>query len=437
MDKRLITQALQDQARKDIPEDMNMWPEMQQQLGSVSRRAARSRVTWVVAAVLALLAMSAIAYAAARLLQGQRLDPGLQGANEADLVTVLNMQQIHDGQTMTLDYAYADSNRISFSLTASGTTLLDIDYRFDNVELTDDAGHNFQAMFGGGGGGGGGSGGGSDMTTTDYSSNISDSVDASVITDMPDTLNLHLSVTLGKYQTAPPDATEMPHGQMPQEKLIKMLDPFVFDFTIPFIHGQVVNPDQTITANGITMHMGRMVIAPSLTRSPICIMPLSESSGYSAHVSLKVDGSPISLSDYPFDNDNTLQSFMSEEGLAAGCYDFQINQSLYNYPGRWELSIDNLVTYLGVGQRGGEDGTTVEQGFFGTPDLLAEIRAKLEPQLKPYGIELREEDGSLTFSYPSSTDQDVKNALQQIANQAILVETPGPWVFTFDVPPAR
>src|SRR4051812_12846834 len=103
MDKRLITQALQDQARKDIPEDMNMWPEVQQQLGSVSRKAARSRVTWVVAAVLALLAMSAIAYAAARLLQGG-LDPGLQGASESDLVTVLNMKKTIDGQTVTLDY---------------------------------------------------------------------------------------------------------------------------------------------------------------------------------------------------------------------------------------------------------------------------------------------------------------------------------------------
>src|SRR3954454_13623118 len=101
MDKRLITQALQDQARKDIPEDMNLWPEVQERLGRGSRFAARSRVTWVVAAILALLAMSAITYAAARFLQGG-LDPGLQGANESDLVTVLNLKKTIDGQTVTL-----------------------------------------------------------------------------------------------------------------------------------------------------------------------------------------------------------------------------------------------------------------------------------------------------------------------------------------------
>ena len=124
------------------------------------------------------------------------LDPGLQGASEADLVTVLNLKQTIDGQTVTLDYAYADSNRISFSITASGTTPLDIGYRFNDVELTDDAGHHFQTMFGGGGGGGGGGDDGSEMTTTSYSSNITNSVDASVITEMPDTLKLHLTAAI-------------------------------------------------------------------------------------------------------------------------------------------------------------------------------------------------------------------------------------------------
>ena len=46
------------------------------------------------------------------------------------------------------------------------------------------------------------------------------------------------------------------------------------------------------------------------------------------------------------------------------------------------------------------------------------------------------ENGSLKFSYPSSTDQAEKEALQQIGDRAMQVETPGPWVFTFDVPPA-
>ena len=108
MDKRLIAQALHDQARKDIPDEINLWTEVQARLGGVPRRAVRSRLTWVVAVILALLAMSAIAYAAARLLQGQSRDPGLEGASEADLVTMLNQKQTIDGVDVTLDYGYAD-----------------------------------------------------------------------------------------------------------------------------------------------------------------------------------------------------------------------------------------------------------------------------------------------------------------------------------------
>ncbi|MEO8396775.1 MAG: DUF4179 domain-containing protein [Chloroflexota bacterium] len=432
MDKRVITQALQDQARKDIPEDMNMWPEMQERLGSVSRKAARSRVTWVIAALLALLAMSAIAYAAARLLQDQPLDPGLTGANESDLVTMLNMKKTIDGQTVTLDYAYADSNRISFALTSSGNAPLDVGYRFGEIELSDDAGHTFYTMFGGGGGGG--SGGGSSVTPESmaYSSYITHSVDASVITDMPDKLNLHLTVNIEKYQLLPPLAMTESADMIAPDEMVRTLDPFVFDFTIPFIHGQVVDPDQTVTTNGITLHLGRMVLAPSLTRSVLC-RPSTDVSGSTARVHLTVDGKPISLG-----GDEALQIIMTPLiDAATGCYDFQINQSLYNYPGHWTLSIDSLVTALLVSHSFGDDGTTAEHSYDGAVLLLAQVRAKLEPQLKPYGIELREENGSLKFSYPSSTDQTEKAALQQIGDFAVLVETPGPWVFTFDVPPAQ
>ena len=61
---------------------------------------------------------------------------------------------------------------------------------------------------------------------------------------------------------------------MAQDTFIKTLDPFVFDFTIPFIQGQVVDPDAVEQANGMTLHLGRMVIAPSLTRALLCMTPL-------------------------------------------------------------------------------------------------------------------------------------------------------------------
>jgi len=84
-----------------------------------------------------------------------------------------------------------------------------------------------------------------------------------------------------------------------------------------------------------------------------------------------------------------LQTMASTEGNPAGCYDFQINQSLYQRSGQWKLGIDGLITFIGVGFGVGDDGTTTDYRYDGSPELLAQIRAKLELQLKPYGIELR------------------------------------------------
>ena len=265
-----------------------------------------------------------------------------------------------------------------------------------------------------------------------YTTNISNSVDASVITGTPDHVTLHLTMQIDKHQLLPSSEATEPADLLTPSETVTTLDPITFDFTVPFIQGQTVDPDQSIMANGITLHLGRMVIAPSLTRSVLC-RPATDVGSSTARVHLTVDGKPISLG-----GDDALQIILTPLiDASTGCYDFQINQSLYHYPGEWTLSIDSLVNPILVSHGFSDDGTTVEQSYDGGAVLLAQVRAKLEPQLKPYGIELRIENGSLKFSYPSSTDQAEKAALQRIGDLAVLVETPGPWVFTFDVPPAQ
>ena len=50
----------------------------------------------------------------------------------------------------------------------------------------------------------------------------------------------------------------------------KVIGPFTFDFTIPFYPAQVVEPQQTVSANGYTITLDRVAVAPSLLRSQIC-----------------------------------------------------------------------------------------------------------------------------------------------------------------------
>lgn len=431
MDDRLITQALQDTARKEIPEDMNIYPEIQNSLGRATRSAARSRTSWVVAAILAMLALSIVGYAAARLLQSQQLDPGLQGASEVDLVTELNIEQTIDGVTVRLDYAYADANRISLAYTSDGDVPLGTTYQFTSDRLTDDAGRQFQTMFGGGGGGGGG-GGSADSNTpvfTSFSMSQQSSFDASVIEGSPDELHLRFEVSLMKFVAPTGDgsttseATEQSAPPSPQETI----GPFVYEFSIPFISGQLVEPEQSASAAGITMRLDRLVVAPSLTRGSVCFEPPLPEAAYMAPiVSLTIDGEAVAL-------DAEQIFFPAPEGSPEGCVDLQINQALYNRPGTWRLSIDSLVRSLGVGYSSGSNGTTANYSVDGTPDQLALVRAKLEPGLQAYGIELTESEGSLKFSFRLDSGIS-QHDLDMLIYDAVHDQTPGPWVFTFDVP---
>ncbi len=426
MDERLITQALQEIARKEIPDDMNRLPEIQQQLGRFSRSAARSRTSWVVAAVLAMLAVSIVAYAAARLLQTTPLDPGLQGASEADLLTVLNMDQTIDGVTVTLDYAYADSNRISFALSSEGTTPWELAYRFGEMTLTDDAGHVFQTMFGGGGGGGGGT---SDSALTNYSFSAQGSYDPSILTDEPDTIHLRVELPVEQWRLGGVNAEGLPNAESApaQDVLEKKIGPFIFDFTVPFIHGQIVEPQPSVTASGITVRLDRLVVAPSMTRGVVCIDPASEP-GYVPLLSLTVDGEPVDMT-------QAIATLTASEGESQpGCYDLRINQSFYQRSGEWKLSIDNLANMLPVSYGSGGSGAITDYSIDGVPEVLAKVREKLAPGLEAYHIELTESDNSLKFSFDTSViDQ---NAINMLVNEAIREGVEGPWVFTFDVPPA-
>lgn len=426
MDERLITQSLQEQARKDIPEDMNLIPEVTEKVGRVSRAAARSRLSWVAAAVLGMLAVSVVAYAAARLLQEPSFDPGLRGASEAELVTELNLTQTMGDVTVTLAYAYADVNRISFAYRMSGEAPIGTSYEFSGERLTDSAGHEFQSMFGGGGGGGGG--GGEAPIVHEFTMEQFGSYDVSMLDDLPDDLDLRLEVdvdqvvgaTLGEGGT--PQPVESGPARTP-------IGPFVFEFTIPLIRGQEIAPEQSASDGETMLTLERLVIAPSMTRALMCFdPPLAQA--YAPALSLTIDGETVVL-------ESATRLEGAPEDSAEGCYGVQVLQSFYGLSGEWRLSVDHLIERLPIGSYGfGSDGTTVDYSIVvADEEILAQVRDKLATALEPYGIEVVETDANLAFSYPATADID-QATIEQIVTDATTERIGGPWAFSFEVPPA-
>ncbi|MEP7290424.1 MAG: DUF4179 domain-containing protein [Chloroflexota bacterium] len=423
MDERLIAQSLQEQARKDIPEDMNLIPQVYERLGRGARTAARSRLSWAAVAILGMLAVSVVAFAASRLLQNLPRDPGLEGASEADLVTELNMTQNIEDVAVTLDYAYADSNRISLGYHFSGTSPLGTTYEVTNETLTDSEGRVFEGIFGGGGGGG--SGGSEAPQVNTYNSAQYITWDVPIGEELSDELNLRFVIEMNRITTTRPDDAGTPQP-VENTLIIESVEPLVYEFTVPFNPGQVVAPQQSVTANDLTLTLRNLVITPSMTRGTLCFDPQEVGDRYFPLISLTIDGESVALEpEQNFEPD--------EEG--NGCHVLRIVYSLFDRPGEWILSIDRLASYLPVSTASGSNGTMQDYTIMGDAEYLARVRARLEPGLQEFGIELTESDGSLMFSFPAADALDLR-AINLLIADATRESMPGPWVFRFNVPPA-
>jgi hypothetical protein len=425
MDERDIRQALHSQAEQEIPEDMNLWPTIQKQLEKPAPRRARPalRLGKAAVGVAAAALVSAVGYA---YYQSRMDDPGLQAVDNADMVTHLNLSQTIDGMTVTVDYAYADANRISISYSASGNVPVASSYVFGDVKFTDDRGHAFRDLLSGGGGGGGG-GGGPEATEMQVMFNANGSYDATVIQDAPDKLNLRLEITLAQMNdgwllpngTTVPNTNGLPdpNAQSVSVPAGKQVGPYIFNFTIPFNKGRTLSEPKTAESNGIALTLRRFVVTPSMTRAELCFnlpipadlkprypdVPLT----WAIVGRLQVDDQTL---DIPLTNDTSLTTGAAPE---ANCHAYPIAQAALKSASNadWKLTITRLEI------PGSEDAEKVN----------AALRAAgftLIPQPNGgYGIEK-----------PENMEYDTFIKQVDAITEQFRYQVDGPWTFTFRLP---
>lgn len=326
MDDKRLKSLLTQRAEQGIPDTMDLRDRIHLQIqSSGSARTGLGLRRAVLIAVLLLMTATA-AYALYQTVI--QPDPGIEAVQNQNLVVQLDQTQTVEpvssyapeltGIDVTLDYAYADVNRITvaYSVAADAVDDAPIDL-YANPTLTDSNGNQYLWLV---------SSGQNVLDSASATAGGTMSFDASIITDAPDSLDLTLQIDVA-YVTAA-DRAENP-------AMMRMAGKTTFSFSLPFNPGQTVAVDQSVTASDLAVEVRQIVIAPSLTRADVCYDPTNLSGdswlSWEAVVSLDVDGERI-IDHQPAGIDG----FRAPD---APCRAITTPASLVDRAGEWTLTI--------------------------------------------------------------------------------------------------
>lgn len=323
MDDEHLKHVLTQRSEQEIPATMDLRNNIRQQLpASAPRRPVAKRPLLVVALV---LMTTTAAYA---LYQSViQPDPGIQAVQSENRVVQVDQTQTispaSEGDpsvTVTLDYAYADANRITVAFSAAAQPAAGEIDLYINPLLTDSSGRSFMWLTSSG-----------QQVRDAANSTVSGimSFDASPITDAPAELALSLRLDAA-YTTADLRAND-PNAML-------MAGGTEFNFTLPFNSGRTVAIGQAVTAGDLAIEARQAVIAPSLTRIDVCYDPARFASGewlsWVATVSLMVNDALV------LDHQTA-----NIEGFAepiAPCRAFTLPADLDTQSGEWTFTVHDL-----------------------------------------------------------------------------------------------
>lgn len=321
MDKHTIQQDIHNILTEEIPDDMNILPDIHEQLKKTPTSRVRPMLTLSrVAAVIAIFVLvSAGGYA---LFQRNLVSKDIPQQRITDIDETQTIEDV----SVTLTWAYADAHRLALAYSMEYPQL-DNFVNSPVVTLKTADGLEFMPAFGGGGGGGGGS------NIPNYSESIIN-YDTSTIEDSPESIDLILTLDFsaeaiqstqnmmpmggggGGGNMPPVSGTEsesMPSGgggggsssgggggSTPPEfatpDISQIIDRvFTFEFTLPFYQAlEVVPTENTIESNGVTITVDNIRYTPSLTKFDMCYnMPDDEQWGAQIQIVTDSEDSPF------------------------------------------------------------------------------------------------------------------------------------------------
>lgn len=299
-----------------VPDSVDLWPEIRERVAAESRNTSRwmrfvpnTRVGWAFAALLMLL-FSMGAYAATGLLY-EMFRYELPGAQEPVFGEKLDMtqRQAESGAEVTVQWAYADASYVVVGFNVkdledgrqvAGTpadlqpiVVIDeagyeqqIDEEFpERASLTDETGNDFGVIDGGG-------------MISESPDNMMEGPAANTVVfaaqgmiDPDAEHHFRLKIPLEAFPIVSSGEEEVPPEPVGK--------PFVFDFELPVRPAPIVEIDQKVEANGMTLTLDRVVNSPGRPQAIVCFDPPDDGYRWGLGENVRMGG-PLWFT-YPFD----------------------------------------------------------------------------------------------------------------------------------------
>jgi hypothetical protein len=335
MRERRLRQALQDIAAEAVREPADLWPKIQAQITSRPRQrrlVPASGMGWIVLGLILVLAFSTVAYAAITsfLDRAVQMDPhGSQFLIEQGWVEELELSQTTKGITVTLNWAYADVNRIVIAYTVKHSG----DRCQSSLSLTDNHGSDFPPILGGYGYHGDG-----------LSGQVL-SFDAGSMYSAPERLDLRLKVQVSPFDL--PNENPTPTAAIPDSETgaafaeaqpMRVNPPeatFEFDFTVPFHPGRDIEVRQSQQAAGLEVTLEQVTLAPSDARFRFCFVGLDpDAENWTPLLTLQAG------TDWADEREWVLQG---GRWVGESCYEHHFAAPLQEQPGTWTVTITEMI----------------------------------------------------------------------------------------------
>jgi hypothetical protein len=345
-------------------------------------------------------------------------DPVMEAAKKAGLVTDIGQSQTVGDITVTLDWAYADTQNLTIGYTLKTAEGVDPNHLFSpyaSPRLSDDKGAQFSYST-------------SFPTSTDKANEITlvvkyysqavipvkgtDNVDINndYFNPPPDKLNLKFELTLGDFSPSqgfvPTDTSTKPADY------VQPIGPFTFDFIVPLYSAVVIKPTsaQTVTVKNVSMTLEQVTVTPTKTSVRVCYN-LPDPRDWSPEGSVTMNDISGTLSGISIVGSKET-AFNDTQNR---CYDLSFDVFHDTKPAALNINIDHLSVSMGEGP----DDWNKIKAELAKHDILIDVISI------SHGLDVK------VLSVPEGIDYD--QAVIE-AREALGDWIRGPWTFKVDLP---